>query len=89
MKRKQAAVAAPAALDWPPRAHVDAVLCVRCGCKGGDHRGSDGKCPPAAWSGVKFPRFFLADGTEKDGAKLDRELAAYWTATETFYLARS
>jgi hypothetical protein len=81
--------AAPSAPDWRPRGYVDAVLCTRCGCKGGDHRASDGKCPPAAWSGVKFPRFFLANGTEKDDAKLDHELAAYWTATETYYFPRS
>lgn len=61
------------------------VRCQHCGCKGTDHRGSDGKCPATSgWgSPAPFPSF-AGSGTPAGDKKIDAALAKYWSANTTF-----
>ncbi len=73
----------PAAASWTGDGYDDRILCSRCGCKGGQHRGSDGKCPKTAAWGRPAPDPMSNHALDKTA--LDAALAAYWSANATFY----
>ncbi len=69
---------------WNAAAGYDArVLCTHCGCRGGLHRGSDGKCPATKGFGVVKPD--PLSNWSLEGAKLDAALHAFWAERATFF----
>lgn len=72
--------------DWMPAGYNDRVLCSRCGIRGGQHRGSDGKCPATDGYGRLTPDPMSLDWT-LEGEKLREAMDAYWSVNGTFYRA--
>lgn len=66
-----------------------AILCTVCGCKGGAHRGTDGKCPPIESFGRAKPFPELGPDDGQDHLKRwDERIAAYWPSPGTIYVPR-
>lgn len=89
MGRRSGAAAQPIHAH-PMSSSEDRIICTRCGCKGGEHKANDGRCPPtSSWGAAKpFPSFKHAGESPAADAKLDRALAKYWGGRQTFSLMR-
>ena len=70
----------------------DFHLCMRCGCKAGEHRAIDGACPPGSgWAdSAKFPKFpqhtYRRKGEAAAGALWDKRIARFWGASRGTFL---
>jgi hypothetical protein len=72
----------PLARNWP-------VICERCGVKGEQHRGLDGKCPLTSDWGHRVKDPLEQWELNLEGAVLDNALAEYWSANTSFYVPRT